>query len=93
MATPASSSASRIPLSKNLHTLDLSRNRYLVTIPQRLVSGINMDGVKLLTLKYLDISSCALQKLPDDQQWDLPQLKSLNLSMNRLVEFPNQVRT
>jgi Leucine rich repeat len=87
----ASSSSSSTPLSKNLHTLSLARNRYLLTIPQKLVSGSMVSGAKLVNLKLLDLSSCAIQKLPDESKWDLPQLTTLNLAHNRLQDFPSQV--
>jgi hypothetical protein len=87
----SSSSSSSTPLAKNLHTLSLARNRYLVTIPQKLVSGSMVSGAKLAQLQHLDLSSCAISKLPDERAWDLPQLKTLNLALNRLQHFPTQV--
>jgi hypothetical protein len=87
----SSSSSLSVPLAKKLHSLSLSRNRYLVTIPQKLVSGSMVSGAKLLLLQHLDLSSCAICKLPDERMWDLPQLKTLNVALNRLQDFPNQV--
>ena len=40
-------------------------------------------------LNCLDLSKCEIFKLP--REWDLPQLKSLDLSLNRLMDFPKEV--
>jgi Leucine-rich repeat (LRR) protein len=70
------------PLGNALHKLSLAGNR-LGTVPAKLVQN-------LPTLKHLDLSQCELHQLPDT--WCLPQLKRLNLSHNRLTEFPEEVR-
>ena len=68
-------------LGKTLHKLSLSGNR-LSTIPPKL-------AVCLPTLKTMDLSQCELHQLPE--RWNLPQLKRLNLSHNRLTDFPEEV--
>jgi Leucine-rich repeat (LRR) protein len=69
-------------LGNTLHKLNLAGNR-LSTIPPKLVTC-------LPTLKTLDLSQCELHQLPE--RWNLPQLKRLNLSHNRLTDFPEEVR-
>lgn len=69
-------------LGQSLHKLSLSGNR-LSTIPRKLVTC-------LPTLKSMDISQCELHQLPE--RWNLPQLRRLNLSHNRLSDFPEEVR-
>jgi Leucine-rich repeat (LRR) protein len=69
-------------LGNTLHKLSLAGNR-LSTIPPKLVTC-------LPTLKTLDLSQCELHQLPE--RWNLPQLKRLNLSHNRLTDFPEEVR-
>jgi Leucine-rich repeat (LRR) protein len=71
------------PLGNALHKLSLVGNR-LGSVPPKLVQS-------LPTLKHLDLSQCELDQLP--QNWNLPQLKKLNLSHNRLRDFPDEVRT
>jgi Leucine-rich repeat (LRR) protein len=68
-------------LGNSLHKLSLAGNR-LSTVPQRLVSCLPI-------LKTLDLSQCELHQLPE--RWNLPQLKRLNLSHNRLTDFPEEV--
>ena len=69
-------------LGQSLYKLSMSGNR-LSTIPRKLVTC-------LPSLKSLDISQCELHQLPE--RWHLPQLKKLNLSLNRLTDFPEEVR-
>jgi Leucine-rich repeat (LRR) protein len=69
-------------LGNSLHKLSLAGNR-LITIPPELVQCLPV-------LKHMDLSQCELYKLPDN--WNLPQLKRLNLSHNRISEFPDEVR-
>ena len=69
-------------LGNSLRKLSLAGNR-LSSIPPTLV-------VCLPALKHLDLSQCELYQLPN--KWNLPQLKRLNLSHNRLSEFPDEVR-
>jgi Leucine rich repeat len=68
-------------LGDELVKLSLMGNA-LYSIPPKLVTC-------LPTLKSLDLSQCLLHKLPE--RWKLPQLKRLNLSHNRLVDFPEEV--
>lgn len=65
-------------LGNSLHKLSLAGNR-LSTIPPKLVTCLPV-------LKTLDLSQCELHQVPD--RWNLPQLKRLNLSHNRLTDFP-----
>lgn len=46
-------------------------------------------ATQLHSLRCLNLSKCDIFELPLD--WDLPQLKSLDLSFNRLVDFPKAV--
>lgn len=69
-------------LGKTLHKLSLAGNR-LSTIPAKLATCLPV-------LKTLDLSQCELHQLPE--RWNLPQLKRLNLSHNRLTDFPEEVR-
>lgn len=69
-------------LGNSLYKLSLAGNR-LASIPPQLV-------MCLPSLKHLDLSQCELYQLP--QKWDLPQLKRLNLSHNRISDFPDEVR-
>merc|ERR1712238_151601 len=69
-------------LGQSLYKLSLSGNR-LSTVPKKLVTC-------LPSLKSIDISQCELHQLPE--RWNLPQLKRLNLSHNRLTDFPEEVR-
>lgn len=62
-----------------LYKLSLAGNP-LCKVPDPLV-------VKLTGLRVLDLSQCDLLTLPE--RWELPNLKRLNLSHNRLEEFPN----
>jgi hypothetical protein len=68
-------------LGNSLHKLSMAGNR-LSTIPPRLVTCLPV-------LKTLDLSQCELHQLPE--RWNLPQLKRLNLSHNRLTDFPEEV--
>lgn len=65
-------------LGATLYKLCLAGNR-LGLIPEILT-------VKLIGLKILDISQCELGVIPDT--WNLPLLKKLILSFNRLEVFP-----
>jgi Leucine-rich repeat (LRR) protein len=69
-------------LGNSLHKLTLAGNR-LGTVPPALVQ--NLPG-----LRHLDLSQCELHHLPD--KWNLPKLTRLNLSHNRLTDFPEEVR-
>ena len=68
-------------LGNALHKLSLVGNR-LGSVPPKLVQS-------LPALKHLDLSQCELHQLPPN--WNLPQLKKLNLSHNRLRDFPDEV--
>jgi hypothetical protein len=68
-------------LGNSLHKLSLAGNK-LSTVPPRLVTCLPI-------LKALDLSQCELHQLPE--RWNLPQLKRLNLSHNRLTDFPEEV--
>lgn len=68
-------------LGNSLHKLSLAGNR-LGTVPAGLV-------VSLPVLKHLDLSQCELHQLPE--KWNLPKLGRLNLSHNRLTDFPEEV--
>ncbi len=68
-------------LGNSLYKLSLAGNR-LASVPPQLV-------VCLPTLKHLDLSQCELHQLPE--KWNLPLLKRLNLSHNRILEFPDEV--
>lgn len=70
------------PLGNTLHKLSLAKNR-LSSIPVKLVQC-------LPTLKHLDLSQCELVTLPE--VWNLGQLRKLNLSHNKLTDFPDEVR-
>jgi Leucine-rich repeat (LRR) protein len=69
-------------LGNSLYKLSLAGNR-LVTIPPDLVQCLPV-------LHHLDLSQCELYQLPNE--WNLPKLKRLNLSHNRISEFPDEVR-
>jgi Leucine-rich repeat (LRR) protein len=71
------------PLGQSLHKLSLAGNR-LGYIPGKLVTNLPV-------LKHLDLSQCELHHLPET--WYLPNLRRLNLSHNRLTDFPEEVRT
>ena len=68
-------------LGNSLHTLSLAKNS-LSVIPSKLV-------LSFPALKKLDLSQCNLYELPDN--WELPKLKYLDLSHNRLTDFPHEV--
>jgi hypothetical protein len=68
-------------LGNSLYTLSISGNR-LGTVPALMVQS-------LPSVRHLDLSQCELHQLPD--QWDLPKLTKLNLSHNRLTDFPEEV--
>lgn len=69
------------PLGQSLHKLSLAGNR-LGYIPAKLVTNLPM-------LKHFDLSQCELHQLPET--WSLPNLRRLNLSHNRLTDFPEEV--
>jgi Leucine rich repeat len=71
------------PLGNSLRKLSLIGNP-LSSPPDRLVKSLPALG-------DMDLSRCELHRLPD--KWSLPQLKTLNLSHNKLTEFPGEVRT
>ena len=64
----------------NMNKLSLAGNR-LGQVPDRIV-------LELTGLRTLDISQCDLRSLPSN--WNLPHLKRLDLSHNRLVDFPDE---
>ena len=68
-------------LGNSLHKLSLAGNQ-LWNIPPKLVTCLPV-------LKTLDLSQCELHQLPE--RWNLPQLRRLNLSHNRLSDFPEEV--
>jgi hypothetical protein len=68
-------------LGLSLYKLSLAKNR-LNVIPSALVQC-------LPTLRHLDLSQCELVTLP--KQWNMPQLRKLNLSHNKLTDFPEEV--
>eukprot|EP00536_Pseudo-nitzschia_multiseries_P002966 jgi/Psemu1/184845/e_gw1.42.140.1 len=67
-------------LGQTLYKLSLKGNR-LQTIPRKLVTCLPL-------LKTMDISQCNLHQLPE--RWNLPQLRRLILSHNRLTDFPEE---
>ena len=69
-------------LGMGLYKLSLAGNR-LHTIPEPLI-------VKLTGLRILDFSQCDLCSIPE--QWDLPSLRKLNLSHNKIKECLSEVR-
>jgi hypothetical protein len=69
------------PLGNTLYKLSLAKNP-LRGLPPKLVHCLPM-------LKHLDLSQCELVSLP--LTWNLPQLTKLNLSHNKLIEFPAEV--
>mmetsp|Transcript_31822 Transcript_31822/g.60811 ORF Transcript_31822/g.60811 Transcript_31822/m.60811 type:complete len:235 (-) Transcript_31822:517-1221(-) len=69
-------------LGTALYKLSLSGNR-VYSIPDQMT-------VKLTGLRVLDVSQCDLHSVPD--KWDLPSLKKLNLSHNRILKCPSEVR-
>lgn len=68
-------------LGSALYKLSLAGNQIL-TIPEALV-------LKLSGLRVLDVSQCGLRSLPD--VWDLPSLRKLVVSHNRIQTFPSEV--
>ncbi len=68
-------------LGTALYKLSLAGNEIL-SIPEPLV-------LKLTGLRVLDVSQCGLQSLPD--RWDLPSLRKLVVSHNRIQTFPSEV--
>jgi len=71
------------PLGSALYKLNLAGNR-LSTIPTPLI-------VQLTGLRVLDLSQCDLYTLPE--RWDLPSLKKLILSHNRIQTCFPEVRS
>ncbi|GKY97822.1 hypothetical protein MPSEU_000740300 [Mayamaea pseudoterrestris] len=67
-------------LGNSLYKLSLAGNR-LGAIPEVLVKS-------LPSLRHLDISQCEIHQLPE--RWNLPKLTRLNLSHNRLTDFPEE---
>lgn len=68
-------------LGKSLRKLSLSGND-LSGIPDAMVNSFPR-------LTTLDLSQCDLTELPTE--WDLPKLRRLNLSHNRIQNFPHEV--
>ena len=69
-------------LGPALYKLSLAGNR-LRSIPESLI-------VKLTGLRVLDFCQCDLHGVPEE--WNLPSLKKLNLSHNRILSCPPEVR-
>lgn len=69
-------------LAPQLYKISLAGNR-VYSIPEPLL-------VKLSGLRVLDFSQCDLQSIPEE--WDLPSLKKLNLSHNRIAKCLSEVR-
>ena len=67
-------------ICQSMNKLSLAGNR-LGHVPDRIV-------MELTGLRTLDLSQCDLRTLPMD--WSLPHLKRLDLSHNRLVDFPDE---
>jgi hypothetical protein len=67
-------------LGNSLYKLSLTGNR-LGTIPEVLVKSLPY-------LRHLDISQCEIHQLPE--RWSLPKLTKLDLSHNRLTDFPEE---
>ena len=67
----------------------LQRNQSLLVVPEALVRGVR--GRTLTTLQYLDLSHCHITVL--HREWNLPNLTTLDLSHNRLKDFPSKVCT
>lgn len=65
------------PLKEYLYILSLARNN-LVTLPSEIVQR------GLIGLETLNLQQCQLVDLPGE--WDLPHLKRLDLSHNKMVE-------
>lgn len=68
-------------LGSALYKLSLAGNQILA-IPEALV-------LRLSGLRVLDVSQCGLRSLPD--VWDLPSLRKLVVSHNRIQTFPSEV--
>ena len=68
-------------VGRSLQKLSLAGNS-INRVPALLVTHIP-------TLKHLDLSQCNLYALPE--VWLLPNLRRLNLSHNRLIDFPEEV--
>jgi hypothetical protein len=82
--------ASDIPL-KDLVNTSLGNSLYKLSLAGNRLAAIPPDLVQCLPfLNHLDLSQCELHQLPD--QWNLPKLKRLNLSHNRISDFPDKVR-
>lgn len=69
-------------LGPALYKFSLAGNR-VQAIPEPLI-------VKLTGLRELDFSQCGLNSVPE--KWDLPSLKKLVLSHNRIQKFLSAVR-
>ena len=68
-------------LGAALHKLSLAGNR-LNAIPREFVANLK-------ALRVLDVSQCDLTSVPDN--WNLPCLKRLNLSHNKIETFLSEV--
>lgn len=70
------------PLGNVLQKLLLRKNK-LKSIPPSIVQY-------LPALTVLDLQQCSLHELPE--VWNLPKLKTLDVSCNHLTDFPGEVR-
>jgi len=68
----------------NVEKINLSQNENLLFVPDFLVSH------GLTNLQHLDLSRCLVSMITAHQTWNLPNLLTLDLSHNRLKEFPSK---
>jgi len=67
--------------------VNLSKNDSLIVVPELVVKGWQSTHC-LAHLQSLDLSKCHLQSLLSE--WNLPNLQTLDLSHNRLKDFPSK---